>query len=51
MHKYEKIDIKVNEPFIQKFAQKYLEQRSQTQFDYNKLDEQIYNNLGFSTDV
>ncbi|MDR0681430.1 MAG: SAVED domain-containing protein [Dysgonamonadaceae bacterium] len=49
MHKYEKIDIKVFDAFIQKFAKKYLEQRSQTQFDYN--DKELYDNLGFSTDM
>jgi hypothetical protein len=49
MHKYEKIDIKVFDAFIRKFAEKYLEQRSQTQFDYS--DKELYDNLGFSPDV
>jgi hypothetical protein len=49
MHKYEKIDVKVFDAFIRKFAEKYLEQRSQTQFDYS--DKELYDNLGFGTDV
>jgi hypothetical protein len=49
MHKYEKIDVKVFDEFIRKFAEKYLEQRSQTQFDYS--DKELYDNLGFGTDV
>jgi len=52
MHKHEKIDIKVYDEFIEKFAQKYLEQRSQAQFDYNTVNEQVlYKNLGFGTEV
>ena len=46
MNKYEKIDIKVFDTFIQKFAKKYLEQRSQIQFNYS--DKELYDNLGFS---
>ena len=49
MHKHIKIDIPVLDAFIQKFAEKYLEQRSQTQFDYG--DKELYDNLGFSPDV
>ncbi|GHT24787.1 hypothetical protein FACS189430_10340 [Bacteroidia bacterium] len=49
MHKYDKIEVKVFDAFIQKFAEKYLEQRSQTQFDYS--DKELYDNLGFGTDV
>jgi len=52
MHKYEKIDISVFDTFIQKFAEKYLEQRSQTQFDYTKIKESVlYDNLGFGTET
>jgi len=52
MHKYEKIDIKVFDAFIQKFAEKYLEQRSQTQFDYSSINEKVlYENLGFGTEA
>ena len=51
MHKYEKIDIPVLDTFVQKFAEKYLEQRSQTKIDYNTLNEQVFNNLGFNTDT
>lgn len=52
MHKYEKIDIKVFDTFIQKFAERYLEQRSQTQFDYGSISEKVlYENLGFGTDA
>jgi hypothetical protein len=47
MHTYKKFDIKVFDAFIQKFAEKYLEQRSQTQFDYS--DKELYDNLGFDT--
>ena len=52
MHKYEKIDIPVVDTFVQKFAEKYLEQRSQTQFDYSAINEKVlYENLGFGTDA
>lgn len=52
MHKFEKIDIPVLDSFIKKFAEKYLEQRSQTHFDYKSIGEQtLYNNLGFGTDA
>jgi hypothetical protein len=52
MHKYEKIDIKVFDAFIQKFAEKYLEQRSQTQFDYSAINEKaLFDNLGFGTEA
>lgn len=52
MHKFEKIDIPVTDSFVKKFAEKYLEQRSQAQFDYKSISEQtLFNNLGFGTDV
>jgi hypothetical protein len=50
MHKFEKIDISVSDTFVQKFAEKYLEQRTQTEFDYNNLNEQMFSSLGFNTD-
>lgn len=52
MHEHKKIDIPVIDAFIKKFAEMYLEQRSQTQFDYSGIDEQVlYKNLGFGTDA
>lgn len=52
MHVHKKIDIPVIDTFIKKFAEKYLEQRSQTLFDYNAINEQaLFNNLGFGTDA
>lgn len=52
MHKHEKIDIPVIDSFIKKFAEMYLKQRSQTQFDLNSINEQVlYKNLGFGTDA
>jgi hypothetical protein len=52
MHIHKKIDIRVYADFIRKFAEKYLEQRSQAHFDYNAINEQVlYKNLGFGTDV
>jgi hypothetical protein len=49
MHTHKKINVTVDSNFTQKFAEKYLEQRSQTQFDYS--DKELYENLGFGTDV
>lgn len=52
MHKYEKINIPVIDSFINKFAEMYLKQRSQTQFDISSIDEKVlYKNLGFGTDA
>lgn len=52
MNKFEKIDIPIGDKFINFFAKEYLEQRSQSQFDFNKINEQVlYKNLGFGTDV
>jgi len=46
MHKHVKIDIPVIDSFIKKFAELYLQQRSQTQFDINSLNEQaLFKNL------
>ena len=52
MHKHIKEDIKVFDAFIQKFAEKYLEQRSQTQFDYRTINENVlFNKLDFDTEA
>lgn len=51
MHVFIKEDIKVLETFIKEFAEKYIEQRARAQFDYNAIDDQVFNKLGFSTDV
>ena len=52
MHKYKKLNVPVIDSFIVKFAEKYLEQRSQTQFDYKEITEQaMFNNIGFGTDA
>ena len=52
MHKHVKLDIPVIDTFIQKFAEMYLKQRSQTQFDFSSVNEQVlYKNLGFGTDA
>ncbi len=52
MHKHVKIDVKVFDGFIQKFAERYLEQRSRTQFNYKDISESaLFGNLGFSTDA
>jgi len=39
MHKYVKLDVRVFDDFIQKFANKYLGQRSHTNFDYKDIGE------------
>ncbi len=52
MHEHKKIDIPAIDTFIKKFAEMYLEQRSQTHFDYSNINEQIlFKNLGFGTDA
>jgi hypothetical protein len=52
MHKHEKIDIPVIDSFIKKFAEMYLKQRAQTQFEFSSINEQVlYKNLGFGTDA
>lgn len=52
MHIHKKIDIPIVDSFIKKFAEKYLRQRAQTQFDYKEVNEHaLFNNLGFVTDV
>lgn len=51
MHTYKKIDIPVIEAFVNKFAEKYIGQRSQTNFDYVELNESDFKNLGFDTDL
>ncbi|MHA8069854.1 hypothetical protein ACS6L2_11270 [Aquirufa ecclesiirivi] len=52
MHKHQKIDIPVIDSFINKFAEMYLKQRSQTHFDFSNFSEQLlYKNLVFDTDA
>ena len=52
MHVHRRIDIPVIDTFVKKFAEMYLEQRSQTQFDYKGINQHtLFNNLGFGTDV
>lgn len=52
MHKHEKIDIPVIDSFIKKFAEMYLKQRTQMQFDISSINEQVlFKNLGFGTDA
>jgi hypothetical protein len=41
MHVHEKIDVKVNDKFLEKFANRYIEQRSQLNFDLKGLDDNI----------
>jgi hypothetical protein len=52
MHEHKKIDIPIIDAFIKKFAEMYLNQRSQTQFDYSSINENVlFKSLGFGTDV
>ena len=52
MHVHHKTDVPVTDPFIKKFAERYLEQRSQTVFDYTTLNQgALFENLGFDTEV
>ncbi len=52
MHVHKKIDIPVVDSFVKKFAEMYLKQRSQTQFDYQEVNQQaLFNDLGFGTAV
>lgn len=52
MHVHQKTDVPVTDSFIQKFAERYLEQRSQTVFDYTTLNQgALFDNLGFDTEV
>lgn len=52
MHKHQKIDIPVGDKFLNYFAKEYLKQRSQAQFDFSSINEQVlYKNLGFGTDA
>ncbi|KAA6340443.1 hypothetical protein EZS27_011691 [termite gut metagenome] len=51
MHIHRKIDVAVIESFIVKFANKYIEQRKETQFDYSTLDNDfLFEKTGFNTD-
>lgn len=50
MHTHQKTDITITDSFIQKFAKRYLEQRSQTNFDYSTLNQSsLFGNLDFDT--
>ena len=52
MHIYKKLDIEASDSFIQKYAEKYLELRSQTKIDLNSINEKVlYDEIGFSTEV
>jgi len=52
MHVHKKIDVPVIDSFVKKFAEMYLKQRSQTQFDYQKVNPRaLFNNLEFGTDI
>lgn len=50
MHTHQKTNISVTDSFIRKFAERYLAQRSQTNFDYATLNQSsLYGNLDFDT--
>lgn len=50
MHTHQKTNISVTDSFIRKFAERYLSQRSQTNFDYATLNQSsLYGNLDFDT--
>lgn len=50
MHTHQKTNISITDSFIQKFAERYLSQRSQTNFDYATLNQSsLYGNLDFDT--
>jgi hypothetical protein len=50
MHKYVKMDVKVIDSFIQKFANRYLEQRSLTKSDYKDIGESAsFRDIDFDT--
>lgn len=50
MHVHKKIDIAVDNPFVEKFAKRYIDQRSQTKFDYSGIDSTfLMKTSGFST--
>lgn len=52
MHKFKKKDIPVIDSFINKFADKYIEQRSQSSSDFATISENVlFDNLGFGTDA
>ncbi|MBR4265132.1 MAG: hypothetical protein IKQ46_03660 [Bacteroidales bacterium] len=50
MHTFKKLDIRVFDALIQKFAEKYLEQRSYANFNYADLDGKLFSDVGFNTD-
>lgn len=51
MHVHKKIDIPVIDSFIEKFAQLYIKQRSQTAFDYQGLNQQALFSHGFGSET
>lgn len=52
MHVHKKSDVPVIDAFIQKFAERYIAQRSHTQIDYNTLNHAaLFENLGFETNL
>lgn len=52
MHIHNKADIQVIDAFIQKFAERYLAQRSHTLFDYSTLNQDsLFGNIDFDTNL
>jgi hypothetical protein len=52
MHIFKKIDVKVSDSFIDKFANKYIEQRSKINFDIEQLDKSLmFNASGFNASL
>lgn len=52
MHIFEKIDILASDAFIDKFAKKYIEQRSKAYFDIDQIDNGImFNASGFNASL
>ncbi len=50
MHQFVKEDINVFNAFIQKFAEKYLDQLTTSNFDSSEIDNKLFADLGFRTD-
>lgn len=52
MHIFKKIDVKVSDSFVDKFANKYIEQRSKINFDIEQLDKGLmFNASGFNASL
>mgnify|MGYP003638121403 CR=1 FL=1 len=50
MHRHERHDIVANSTFIEKFAQMYIDQRSESSVDYSSLDSSLlFNSTGFDS--